>query len=99
MAQSVTVTVQVNSALPMELAHGPEIHEMLRRAVDALASDMRAHAPVRTGAGRNSIEGEVLMTPEGWVGVASWDAKHFYMGIQDRRKPFAEPALQRVRYV
>jgi hypothetical protein len=99
MPQTVTVRVTPNPALRLELSHSAALHEYLSRETDALAADMRDHAPVRTGAGRQSIGGQVLMTPEGWVGVASWDVAHYYMGFQDRRKPFAEPALQRVRYV
>jgi hypothetical protein len=95
----VSTKVTVRHQAVAELARGPELRRHLEQAVTDMALDMQAHAPVRSGAGRRSIKGEVVMTSEGWVGTASWDVAHYYLSFQDKRKQFAEPAIQRVRYV
>jgi hypothetical protein len=97
MAEHVTVTV--NPSLVLSLARSPELYAHLHRMVDGAAENMRGAAPVRTGAGRASIRGQVVMTPTGWVGAAGWDRTHYYMGFQNRRRHFVEPALTRVRFV
>jgi hypothetical protein len=99
MATRVDVDVTVFEGSIREIARGPELHSYLRRAVDEVAEGMRSGAPVRSGAGRASIRGQVHMGPDGWYGTASWDTRHYYMGILNSRRQFAEPAIMRVRYV
>jgi hypothetical protein len=81
------------------IARGPDVYAFVQGLVDEAAATMREGAPVRTGAGRASIRGQVWMGPDGWFGTASWDVQHYYMGIQNDRRHFVEPALSRVRYV
>jgi hypothetical protein len=93
----VKVTVYESSLTAM--ARGPEMYDFVYGVVSDAAAAMRDEAPVRTGAGRGSIIGRVEMGTEGWYGRASWDRAHYYMGIQNARRSFVEPALTRVRYV
>lgn len=99
MASTATVVVDVNEAAIADLARGPEMYDLLRGTADEVSEEMRRGAPVRTGAGRASIRSRVEMTADGWVATASWDERHYYMGIQNSRREFAETALSRVRYV
>lgn len=99
MAERVTVVVNVHHRAIHDIAFGHETYNMVRRTAEEVAQEMRRGAPVRTGAGRGSIRGGVELTADGWVGTATWDERHYYMGIQNSRRPFAEPALSRVRYV
>lgn len=99
MADNVVTDVTINGGAVLYLARSPEMQHLLEQIADAVAQDVRDHAPVKTGAGKDSIEGDAILVDEGWIAAISWDRKHFYMGIQNKRKPFAEPALQRVRFV
>lgn len=96
---NVTVRVTPNVALVPVLSHGANIQAHLRRMAERAADDLRQSAPARTGAGRASITGGTVMTADGWVGTAGWDRAHYYMGIQQSRTHWADPAFQRVRYV
>lgn len=101
MAGEVTVTVRVQVFEPAirEIARGPDVHDFVLRIASDLAEGLRAGAPVRTGAGRASIRARAEMGPDGWYSTASWDTQHYYMGIQNDRRHFVEPALSRVRFV
>ena len=93
------VRVTVYDTAIAAIARGPEVYDFVRKIVDGAAEGMRGGAPVRTGAGRASIGGRVVMGADGWYGVASWDTRHYYMGIQNARQSFVEPAFSRVRFV
>jgi hypothetical protein len=93
------VEVTLNPQAVREIATGPDLYRFLSRIAVDLADDLQAHAPHKTGAGARSIQADVVLTPGGWVAVASWDSAHFYLSIQDKRHPFAEAALQRLRFV
>lgn len=93
------VEVTINPRAVRQIATGQELYVFLERIAVELAEDMRAHAPRKTGAGARSIESVVVLTPGGWQAIASWDSAHFYLTFQDQRHPFAEPALERIRYV
>lgn len=100
MAAFVTdVKITVYESAIRDIARGPDTYEFVRSIVDDAAATMRQGAPVRTGAGRASIVSRVEMGPDGWYGTASWDTRHYYMGILNTRRHFVEPALSRVRYV
>jgi len=96
---TVEVQVTVHDEVIREIARGPELREFLLRTVSEFASELRADAPVRTGAGRRSIVAKVEMGATGWYGTASWDDAHYYLGIQNSRTRWAQPTLSRVRYV
>ena len=99
MADTVRVDVNVHRAAIAEIARGHETYELVTRFADDVVEEMRRGAPVRTGAGRASIRTRAALGPDGWYATASWDERHYYMGIQNGRRQFAEPALARVRYV
>lgn len=81
------------------IARSPELYSWVDGKVTRAAEDLRRSAPVRSGAGRNSINSAVRMAAEGWMGTATWDDAHYYMGIQNAHTHWAESAVQRVRYV
>jgi hypothetical protein len=82
------------------LNRSPETHDFLRSIVDEEARALADAAPVRTGAGRSSIRGRVEMGSDGWIGAASWDTSHYYMGLRNTRTHWADRvAAQQVRYV
>jgi hypothetical protein len=85
-----------------EMARWPyleETREVLQRVVDDIADVGRPAAPRETGLGAASIRGRTFMTADGWVGTASWDVPHYYMGFHEKRRPFLRPAMQAVRFV
>jgi hypothetical protein len=94
-----TVRVNVHERALAALPYAEETRELLQRVVDDIADLARPAAPRRTGLGARSIQGRTAMTASGWVGAASWDVAHYYMGFQEQRDPFIRPALQAVRYV
>lgn len=72
---------------------------LVGRYADSAAFALRASAPVRSGAGRASIRSATEHNFEaGWVGTASWDDEHYYMGIQNSRTSWASKAARSVRY-
>jgi hypothetical protein len=81
------------------IARSEQVHSWLDVKVSGIAEDLRRAAPVRSGAGRNSISSAVRMGADGWYGTASWDDAHYYMGIQNSRTHWAAQAAQRVRFV
>ncbi len=93
------VDVNVHPRALEEIARSHDTYDLVRDTAERVAAEMRHGAPVRTGAGRASIRARADMTPDGWVATASWDERHYYMGIQNARRRFAEPALSRIRYV
>lgn len=94
-----TVQVIVHPEVVAELARSAVLRDQLAEIVGGFAAELRSEAPVRTGAGRRSIDSGTEMTAEGWAGWAGWDPQHYYMGIQNSRTRWAEPTLRRVRYV
>lgn len=73
---------------------------MVSGRADMAAAALRSSAPTRSGAGRASINSMTERDFEtGWVGKASWDDEHYYMGIQNSRTGWANSAASRVRYV
>lgn len=101
MPAEVVVYVDVDVFYPViwEIARGPETYNFVRKQVDETAETLRRSAPVRTGAGRGSITGRVWMGPDGWFGTASWDEAHYYLGIQNAQRKWADRAAALVRYV
>lgn len=99
MVNRVSVEVDVHHGALAEMARAHDTRELVLRVAEDIAEGMRAGAPVRTGAGRASIRAHAEMGSDGWYATASWDERHYYMGIQNTRRHFAEPALSRVRYV
>jgi hypothetical protein len=94
-----TVRIDVHET---EMARWPYLEgtrEVLERVVDEIADIGRPQAPHRTGAGAASIQGRTYMTAAGWIGTASWDVPHYYMGFHEKRHPFLRPAMQAVRFV
>ncbi len=84
------------------VARSPSVYEGMQDIVDDLAEDLRRVTPVRTGRGRASVKGRVEASGSGWVGTASWSDDHFYLGIvnvRGRSAGFADPVINRVRYV
>lgn len=82
------------------IAAGDETRALVEGKANDAAADLRSEAPVRTGAGRASIRARTERDGDGsWVGAASWDDEHYYMGIQNSRTHWAAPTVQRVRYV
>jgi hypothetical protein len=82
-----------------EIQGSDDTRDLVLAAADDAATDLRSEAPVRTGAGRASIRARAERDGLDWVGAASWDDEHYYMGIQNSRTHWAEPTVQRVRYV
>ncbi len=104
MASRVTVRVTVRQSGLEAIKRGPEVYSFVRRHTDNAAEALRRAAPVRTGAGRGSITTDVVMGPDGWVGYASWDERHYYLGILNARETqthegWADRAAATVRYV
>lgn len=99
MTSSVTTRVTLRPDGFARLARSPEVRQVLSTVSDRGADSLRQAAPSRTGAGRASIYSDVRMGPDGWYGVASWDDAHYYMGIQQTRTRWADPAIARIRYV
>ena len=100
MARRPRVVVRLNRPELIALERGRETRDLVKDVADEIAATMRPLAPARTGAGRRSIQGRVEMSASGWVGTASWDEAHYYMGILNSKgRHFAEAAVQRVRYV
>jgi hypothetical protein len=95
----VFVDVDVYERVIGEIARGPDTYDFVRRVTEDVAEQIRGSAPVRTGAGKGSIRAVVHMGSDGWYGTASWDVKHYYMGIQNARRKFVEPVAARIRYV
>lgn len=84
----------------MAIAQSEATRRMVQAKVDTLAYGLRAGAPVRTGAGRASITAKTERDFEhGWVGTATWDEEHYYMGILNSRTRWADPTVAAVRYV
>ncbi len=97
-----SVRVNVIPGAMDRIARSPSVADGLQEIVDDLAADLRDVTPVRTGKGRRSIKGRIEPSSTGWVGTASWDEDHFYLGIvnvRGRRAGFADPIINRVRYV
>lgn len=82
-----------------EIEMSDDTRLMIQSKVDDAAADLRSEAPVRTGAGRASIRSKTEREGVEWVGTASWDDEHYYMGILNSRTHWAEPTVQRVRFV
>lgn len=77
-----------------------DTRSMVQRYADSAAFNLRASAPVRSGAGRASITARTERDfDSGWVGKATWDDEHYYMGILNSRTGWAAQAASRVRYV
>lgn len=95
----VRVQVRIIPGAVDRIARSMEVHDNVKRIVDDLAEGLRRAVPVRTGAGRKSVTGRVAMGPNGWYGAASWDEAHYYLGILNSRRHFAEPVMDRIRYV
>lgn len=94
----VHITVYDDRILAM--ARSQDTYNFLRSIVDGEARALADAAPVRTGAGRGSIRGRVEMGTDGWIGAASWDTSHYYMGLRNVRTHWADRvAAQQVRYV
>ena len=94
------VNVQVFLEVIDQIAAGQETRLMVTRKTEAAAQSLRAGAPVRTGAARASISSTVDRDFEaGWVGKATWDDEHYYIGILNSRTHWAAGAVQRIRYV
>lgn len=106
MAREVTVytDVTVYYAVLEQIKRGSDAYAFTRRQAEHAAEGLRRGTPVRTGAGRASIRADVTMGPDGWIGTASWDESHYYLGIlntkngQDR-EGWADRASASVRYV
>jgi hypothetical protein len=101
MADEVTrVDVTVYEDRIRALARSQDCYDFVRSVVDGEAIGLFEAAPVRTGAGRASIRGRVEMGVDGWVGAASWDTQHYYMGLRNTRTHWADRvAAQQIRYV
>lgn len=95
----VDVKTVVDRIAVLQLARSPELHAAMQRKANRMASDLRQAAPVKSGAGRASITGDVVMGPTGWTAIAGWDPQHYYMGIQNSRTRWAGRAAASVRYV
>lgn len=79
---------------------GESTREMVRGKTDAAVFNLRASAPVRSGAGRASITSTTDRDFEsGWVGRATWDDEHYYLGILNSRTGWASRVADRIRYV
>lgn len=81
------------------ISRGPELHDFMQGKASDAADELRRFAPVRSGAGRRSITSRAVLGVDGWEGRATWDDEHYYMGILNSRTHWADPAVQRVRYV
>jgi len=75
------------------------MREWLKERVADIAAGLRSDAPVKTGAGRGSIASDTALAVQGWTGEAGWDEAHYYMGIQQSRTHWADPAIAKIRYV
>lgn len=99
MSKAFEVNVTYYPEVIDEIAMGDETRDLVLAKADDAATDLRSEAPVRSGAGRASIKARVERDGTDWVGAASWDDEHYYMGILNSRDHWAEPTVQRVRYV
>jgi hypothetical protein len=99
MANRAEIKVTPIPGAGMQIARSPEMREWMRARVADIASDLRADAPVKTGAGRGSIASDTALAAAGWEGSAGWDEAHYYMGIQQSRTHWADPAVADIRYV
>jgi HK97 gp10 family phage protein len=92
-----------------ELVDTPEVERLLQDVVDEVARRARASARRNTGAGAESIHGEVhrgapssafagTYEPEDNhpTGYVSWDQEHFYMGFSEEgtEHQAAQPAVR-----
>lgn len=99
MPSEVRVVVTVREQAIRDLARSPEMYDFLKNIVDEAAKAMRVGAPRKTGQGAASIHGEVHLGPDGYYGTASWTERRYYMGIQNKRRNFTDPAAAAIRYV
>lgn len=99
MAVIVATTVTVRPEFAAKLAYSPTMRRVLERQADRISAELRAAAPVKTGAGRASIRTRTALGPTGWEASASWDAQHYYLGIQNTRTHWAEQVVQRLRNI
>lgn len=88
------IRVEVDERVIAELARRPEILGAVReRVAEPLADYMAAIAPKATGAAAGSIHVDPLPGRPGWA--VSWDTRHTYIGILNKRLRFAELAAAR----
>jgi hypothetical protein len=93
------VNVTVFPAAIEAIKQGEETRQLVSRRTEDAAFSLRAGAPVRTGAGRASITASTERDfDSGWIGKATWDDEHYYMGILNSRDHWADEAVQRLRY-
>jgi hypothetical protein len=79
---------------------GEETRQLVQGRTDNAAFALRSSAPVRSGRGRASITATTQRDfLDGWVGKATWDDEHYYMGIQNSRTAWASKVADRIRYV
>lgn len=99
MAHQVDVVITVYESRIRALGRTQDAYDFIRGRAEEAAQALRASAPVRTGAGKASIKVRMAMGNEGWVGAASWDTSHYYMGILNAEDRWADRAAASVRYV
>ena len=85
-----------NPGMERALASTPEMRRYLERVVDTGAEEVRRRAPVASGALRESINSDVVMTPDGYEGqVKAGDRKAFYWWIVEMRQtPYFRSGVQ-----
>ena len=85
-----------NPGMERALASTPEMRRHLERVVDIGAEEVRRRAPVASGALRESINGEVVLTPDGYEGqVKAGDRKAWYYWIVEvRQTPYFRSGVQ-----
>lgn len=94
------------------IATGPELRDYLTDLTNDIADDARPDAPVSQGAGhargqhaRQTIQGEVIATPDGWEGRVGWTRPAYYLYMHEKgwkyrtARPFLRPAVERRRDV
>lgn len=91
---------------------GPALRDYLTDLTNDIADDARPDAPRSAGVGHargrhaaETIQGQVIATPNGWEGRVGWVRDAYYLLMHEKgwihkpAQPFLRPAVQRHRDV
>lgn len=82
------------------LLRSPAAREMLLDVARPHVAEAQAAAPVRTGAGAESIHAEPVLDDGHWSALVSWDRRRFYMYFHEQgtrtlpARPFLVPSFK-----
>jgi HK97 gp10 family phage protein len=86
-----SVQVDVDYDAVDRLTRSGDVYNMLSTAAQPVVFDARARAPKDTGRGAHSIHSEMILTPDEWEAVISWDREHYYMYFNERGTRYRPP--------